>query len=325
MQPRPPALIVFAGDEGCAAVVALMSAEYRVPVLKITADGRSCSFLSDFLFEFLPSAQEQADALGEYAVRRLGLSSAVILAPNDASGRALADGFANGAERAGGVVDTTVSYSPLATNIRPDLGKVFSSTTRAKHGRVKLGTVLTPEERTEAFGDAQRGDVLFSGAESDSTSEQRIQSGEGFFFALSPFKVDAYASQLPTLPRGTVLLGNSSWADLEALAGNSTATEGMYLAAPLLPEPSDSNAVLLSYLQGAPRSVNEWELLGLDAGTYVGQLLSAQESSGQDVFHTLARMGRFSGIAAEVDFAGTHQNRAVRILQYQDGELRTIR
>ena len=54
--------VVFAGDEGSAAAVALESNEYRCPTLKLTADARSMTPISPYLIEFLPSAEAQARA-----------------------------------------------------------------------------------------------------------------------------------------------------------------------------------------------------------------------------------------------------------------------
>jgi ABC-type branched-subunit amino acid transport system substrate-binding protein len=289
-------LIVFAGDEGAAAVVALKSAAFHVPVLKLTSDPRSFATISNYVFEFLPSGESQGRILGDYAARNLMLQGAVILAPQDARGRAVAEGFTKGFGDAGRQVDAERLYSTDAVSIRPDFDAVMADTARFGYGR----------------------DVLYA------DSSIRGIAAEGLFFTLSRDRIESCAKQIGTLPDNVILLGNSSWMDLDALSEQRAMTTGMYMVLPLMPEPLDTTGLVAGYRQmGA--AVNEWALLGLDAGTLVGRIMATRPRSQQDVVRALANAPRMTGVATIVDFRNGHQSTAARVVRYENDGLHVVK
>jgi len=322
MQKSDVRLVVFAGDEGPAAVVALQSAKYRVPVLKLTSDTRSYTVVSPYLLEFLAGGGRQAEVLGQFAVNELRLAQLMILSPADSRGHVLESSFRAGVERAGGTVEDTRAYEPETPNVRPELAAIFSSESRVAGGRAPLTAALTPEERTEAFGDSQRGEVLFSGTDDSTSPPPRL--GEGLFFVISPDKAESYAAQLILLPKGTLLLGNSSWVGLGALPGENAATEGMHVVVPLLPEVIEKDALLSGYEAETGEEANEWGLLGLDAGDFVGRVMASSRAK-QDLSKVIPQMPRFVGRAVEVDFAGARENRVAKVLRFENGEFVPVR
>ena len=323
MQINAVRLVVFAGDEGSAASVALLSAKYRVPVLKLTSDSKSFTPFSAHLFELLPSGERQAAVLGQYAVRELRLAQLMVLNSRDARGTVLSDGFRRGVLAVGGVLDVTRSYEPETQNIRPQLAEIFSDQQRLARGATPLKAALTPEERAEMFGDPHRGEVLFTGTNEDTTSPALL-IGEGLFVVLTPDKVDSYAGQLTMLPKGTVLLGNSSWINPATLSANYSVTNGMYIAGPMLPEAVERDGLIDGYEAEKSGDANEWELLGLDAGEFVGKIMNNPRGR-QDLAKLIPQMPRFVGRAVEVDFGGAHENRLAKILRYENGELTPVR
>ena len=323
MQKSDARLVVFAGDEGPAAVVALLSAKYHVPVLKLTSDTRSYTRLSPYLFEFLAGGERQAEVLGEFAVKELRLAQLMILSPADTRGDALGSSFRAGVERAGGTVEDVRAYEPETQNVRPELAAIFSSESRAAGGRAPITAALTPEERAEAFGDSQRGEVLFSGTDNDSALSPPLL-GEGLFFVVSPDKAESCAGQLTLLPKGTVLLGNSSWVNLGAPAGANANTDGMHIVVPLLPKVIEKDALITGYETETGGEVNEWDLLGLDAGEFVGKVIASPRAK-QDWAKVIPQMPRFEGRAVEVDFGGAHENRVAKVLRFENGEFLPVR
>jgi hypothetical protein len=319
MQVSEVRLVVFAGDEGSAASVALLSAKRRVPVLKLTSDTKSFAPFSTHLFELLPSGEKQAEALGQFTVRDLHLAQTMILRSNDARGITLGSSFERGVTNAGGTLDVTRSYEPETQNIRPELAEIFSDQRRLARGAAPLKAALTPEERTEVFGDAHGGEVLFSGTEEDSTSPA-VLTGEGLFVVLTPDKVGSYAAQLTMLPKGTILLGNSSWINPAALSDHDPVTSGMHIVAPLLPKAVAKDGLIDGYEAEKSGEANEWELLGLDAGEFVGKVMNNPRGR-QDLTKIIPQMPRFVGRVVEVDFGGAHENRLAKILRFENGEL----
>lgn len=323
MQLKDVRLVVFAGDEGSAASVALLSAQHRVPVLKLTSDTRSFTPFSSYLFEMLPSGERQAEAMGQFAVRELRLAQTMILCPDDIRGTVLGGSFERGVKSVGGTLDVTRTYEPETQNIRPELAEIFSDQRRMARGATPLKAALTPEERTEAFGDSHSGEVLFSGTENDSTSPL-VLLGEGLFVVLSPEKVNTFAGQLTMLPQGTMLLGNSSWINPTALSEHDVVTSGMHIVAPMLPEAAEKDGLMNSYETEKNGDANEWELLGLDAGEFVGKIMNNPRGR-QDLTKIIPQMSRFVGRAVEVDFGGARENRLLKILRYENNELVPVR
>lgn len=323
MQKSDARLVVFAGDEGPAAAVALLSAKYHVPVLKLTSDVHSYTSLSPYLFEFLAGGERQAEVLGQFAVHELRLAQLMILSPADTRGSVLESSFRSGVERAGGTVEDARAYDPETPNVRPELTAIFSSESRTAGGRTPLTAALTPEERAEAFGDSQRGEVLFSDSEDDSATSPPLL-GEGLFFVISPDKAESYAGQLALLPKGTVLLGNSSWVNLGALAGENANTDGMHIVVPLLPKVIEKDALISGYEAETGGEANEWDLLGLDAGDFVGRVMAGSRAK-QDLAKVIPQMPRFEGRAVEVDFGGAHENRVAKVLRFENGEFLPVR
>jgi hypothetical protein len=320
-------LIVFAGDEGAAVVTALGAATQHIPVLKLTSDPRSCSRLCPVFFDFLPSGEMQARYLAEFASRDLSVPACMLLTAQDARGRALADGFKQGLKSSKAILEGQRFYPVDTYSVRAGLAALFADSTRLARGGTGLKTALSSEERAQAFGDASRGEVLFTPG-ADSTKVDTIHYREGLFFAVTPERALEYSKQLPVMPTATMLMGNSSWIDLQEGARLAPALNGMYISAPLLPEESvsDTGLIVLDYRMAVgKRTLSAWELLGLDAGEFVGRVLDQSPRKAQEVAKLLSEAPRYVGRATVVDFAGGHENRAARVLRFDNGDLRVIR
>lgn len=316
-------LLVFAGDEGSAAVVAMKSAEFKVPVLKLTNDYRSLTALSPLLVDFLPSTDAQGRCLAEFAARTLGIAGSLVLCPDDARGRASMDGFRAGLRESKKLLESAKYYPTDAVSIRSEVEALFADTVRLSLGGVKVESALTNEERAEMFGDSQRGEVLFGAGSADSTAAEADKAREGFFFSIASDKIDAYAKQLPAMPEGTVLLGNSSWMDMDALNRQLNVTDDMYIVVPLLPVTSDTSEFFRGYQATKNHPATPWELLGLDAGEFVGQVFAKQPKSRADVVKSIVGL-TYTGRAVAVDFGDGHENRKARIMRFDGGNLITI-
>ncbi|MDD5089170.1 MAG: ABC transporter substrate-binding protein [bacterium] len=320
-----PLLAIFAGDEGSAAAAAMRAAEQGIPLLKITADQRSYTEIGDRVFEFLPSGQKQAEVLGRFAALDLGLAVGMILTPQDAKGRAHAAGFAKGTTQAGGRIEAERFYPAFAANVRNEIAELLGNEQRKARGALPLTGALTEEEREQMFGDPLGGEMLLGGRDADSLMPSGSVGSEGLYFVVAPERVETFASQLTRLPEGTILLGNSSWLNENALARYPSLTEGMYLTAPLLQHGDETAPLLAIYQESNGSLADAWELLGLDAGDFVSQVMNRSPRSRQDVVHQLSSMPPFAGAAVTVDFSEGKENRAARILQFEAGEFRVVR
>ena len=317
-------LLLFAGDEGSALAVTFLSREYGVTVIKLNTSDRSFTEFSPLVFEFLPSTFTQAKALGEFATGILQNDFALVLTPENETGKAGREGFIQGVSSLGGSIDAVISYPSTTTNVRRELAEVFTAEPRLARGEPPLKSLLSKEERERLFGDEDAGEVL-EDAFSDSTYEDTITTRESFYFSLDSEDIDNFSSQLSIIPKRTTLFGNSGWIDVGALERQTTVTNGMYISVPLLPSVSDTFVYVDRYVTATGAPPGPWELLGIDAGEFVGSVMMDAPESRREMVKTLEKSERFSGLSVVVDFAGKHENRYTRILQHRYGSLKTIR
>jgi ABC-type branched-subunit amino acid transport system substrate-binding protein len=323
MQDDSLLLLVFAGDESAALGVTFLSNVSKVPVLKLTSDTRTLTTFGSELFEFLPSSATQAAQLGKFAARDLHNQSGMILSSADEKGRALALGFKSGMIAEHGRLESEEYYSPETESVRPDLERVFANKTRISSGKSPLRGALTPEERAELFGNARGGEVLMGDHDSDIGADSS-RGKEALFFGIISEKIDAFSSQLRTLPRDVTFFGNSSWIDNDALSRQSKITDGMFISAPLLPEPLETDDLLRRFETAIGGKATAWELLGLDAAQFVSQVMTKKPQRRSEIRSTILNITPFFGRVVTVKFEGKHENQTARILKYEDGELKVV-
>jgi ABC-type branched-subunit amino acid transport system substrate-binding protein len=317
-------LLLFAGDEGSAMTVTLLSREYGVPVIKLNSSAKSFTEFSPMVHEFLPSTFTQAEALGKYATEALNNDFTLILSPEDEDGRAGKDGFMQGVISQKGTVDAVVSYPPSATSVRRELADLFSAAPRMARGESPLKSVLSREEREQLFGDKNAGEVLGENS-AEPAYEDTITTREAFYFSLTPENIDNFASQLSAIPIRTTLFGNSSWIDYSALERQTSVTNGMYIAVPLLPSVSDTLTYVDGYVKATGAPPGAWELLGIDAGEFTGGIMNKQPNSRKQIVDLLVQSDPYYGLSVNVRFSKDRENNFARILRHSDGELTTIR
>lgn len=291
-------LVVVAGDEGSTVATALLSNELHVPVLKLTSDEHSFADLSEQLFEFLPSCEAQGECLAAYAVIEQQAAQATVLTPDAGRAGATARGFCRGMQQEAQRDPILHYYSPASASIKQqlvDLRDDFAGFQEASDSQV----VLTSD---------------------GTTSEQAV-----FFFALPRDRIESYAAQMTRFPGNVQLYGNAGWLHRDALGRQSRITENMYIVAPLLPEPDGESDALDSLQAASGASPTEWELLGIDAGNFVGKLLATKPSTRREMAKALQATETFHGIATRVDFRAAHENRNARIVQFDGTNLIVIR
>ncbi|MBI5059043.1 ABC transporter substrate-binding protein [candidate division KSB1 bacterium] len=323
MQDDGTRLVVCAGDEGSAVAVALLSKQLQTPVLKLTSEPRSFTSLSSWLYEFLPSLEAQGEVLGNYVVKQRMCRFACSLTPDDDRGSALASGFRMGVERSKGVLDGERFYAAGAPRILPELTEIYR-TQASRLSAADAAIALSAGEREELFGDSAGGEVLAVSVDGAAAAAGNADH-DALFFALGSDRIDAYAAQLKTLSRHTLLCGNSGWIHDAALERNRRVTDDMLIVSPMLPVPRDTSAMLTAYHDATDTPASEWELLGLDAAAYVARALAAGADSRAEVIRIMNELDQFDGAAVQVDFRYGHENRAARLLEYSGGGLKVIK
>ena len=312
-------LVVFAGDEGSATTLSVLSNHYQVPVLFLTGYTSSLCDLSDYLFEFMPSRKTQGLALGKYAGEELQIRSVLELVVDDEEGRALEAGFRQGAEETGAAVVGREWFLPTSHSIRAPLRDLFTPPRGENEPEGLLSTALTDSEMAALWG-TNKGEVLLL-KEDSSTTFTRTPAPAGkraLFFCIPSGRASNMISQMGTLPRRTTFLGNSAWIDIEALQEYPEVSDGLIIAAPLLPEVEFRGLMQQIYEDSIGRPASLWELLGIDAAKFVGEIVSAKPESRSEFKETLEQSEPFFGASVQLDFMGGRENQTVRILKYKN-------
>jgi ABC-type branched-subunit amino acid transport system substrate-binding protein len=316
-------LLVFAGDEGSASSLALLSDRYQIPVLMLTGYAHSFTDLSDYVFEFLPSRFTQSLALAQFAAKDLQIRSFLELVASDDEGRALEEGFRRGVERAGGAVKAVEWYSPRAPSVRAPLRSLFATSKGDSKDEAQLSAALTDSELTALWGGSE-GEVLLLNRE-DSLQVLTQGAKEALFFAIPSGRVADMASQMGSLPPQTILLGNSAWIDEQALEQFTEISKGLIVAAPLIPEIDEPGFLQQLYEDSVERRAGLWELLGMDAATFIATVMTRQPASRQAMKDALRGISPFEGTSVRLDFQEGRENRAVRILRYEEGTFHVLK
>ena len=313
-------LVVFAGDEGSATTLAVLSKQYQTPVLFLTGYTSSLCDLSDYLFEFMPSRKTQGFALGKYAGEELEIRSVLELVVDDEEGRALEAGFREGAEETGAAVVGREWFLPTAHSIRAPLRDLFTPPRGENEPEGLLSTALTDSEMAALWG-TSKGEVLLLKEEDSLMTITRTSAPKGkraLFFCIPSGRASNMISQMGTLPRRTTFLGNSAWIDIEALKEYPEISDGLIIAAPLLPEVKFRGLMQQVYEDSIGQKASLWELLGIDAAKFVGEIVSTKPESRNAFKEALEQTEPFFGTSVQLDFMGGRENQAVRILKYKN-------
>jgi len=316
-------LLLFAGDEGSATTLALLGDKYRVPIILLTGYAKSLTGLSDYIFEFLPSRHTQSSALAEFAVENLKIRSFLELVVSNAEGHAMEEGFRSRAGKAGAVIEAVEWYSPNAPSIRASLRNLFSASQRSGRQRGELSAAVSDSEMTALWG-TRDGEVLLLGRE-DSLKSPPISGDEGLFFAIASGRAADMASQIGSLPQSTVLLGNSAWVDAQSLEEFPEIADNLVASAPMLPDVEAPEGLQALYEDSVGRGAGLWELLGLDAVAFLGGILHGGSDSPRAVYENLLKTSPFAGASVQLDFRGGRENKAVRILRFEDGTFTALK
>ncbi len=312
-------LVVFAGDEGSATALAVLSNQYQTPVLLLTGYTSSLCDLSDYLFEFMPSRKTQGFALGKYAGEELQIRSVLELVVEDENGQTIEAGFRRGIQEANGVIVGQEWYLPTAHSIRAPLRNLFTPPRGENEPEKLLSTALTDSEMAALWGNNE-GEVLLLKKEDSLATVTRTPAPAGkraLFFCIPSGRASDMISQMGTLPRRTTFLGNSAWIDGEALQEYPEVSDGMIIAAPLLPEVKFRGLMQQVYEDSIGQKATIWELLGFDAAKFIGEIVSKKPKSRSAFKEALEQTEPFFGTSVQLDFKGGRENQAVRILKYE--------
>jgi branched-chain amino acid transport system substrate-binding protein len=328
--------------------------EASIPLISPTANANGIAALGQFVFQANPDYEMRGRAMAGYAVGTLGFRNMAVLAPSDAYGKYLADGFTTEARRLGATIVATESYERGSSNLTSQLRNIRRAGLRLGAdayvnfgGKKKLGELMklvslgVPVKVLDSLlhkGAMVKVSTLIgsgSAAKLDSLgirvvyNEQQVDSLDtpvtgiqGVYAPISsPDEIGVVASQVVYFNLQAQLLGSGEWNNLSELDQHRRYCSGVMFE-------SDS------YIDTSLASYQEWQdaytarfhrrpsknsLLGYDTADLVLQALREGATTRQSLARILASMRSRQGYHATIGFSTRRVNNNVFILQF-DGQ-----
>jgi len=329
----------------------------RLPIISPTATADHLAENGPYIFQANPDYSTRGSSAARYAVEQLRMSSFAILGSDDPVGRAHAEAFRNEAERLGATVFSTVYFPPPAEDLREQFLKIRraimaeSTLIRKKDLQVEaiLENIVMAGGDTLAIADDSTGNEFvsvirlfgptgYSIAESlglpisiyDTTADETdipLMALDGIYIALGePGQLDYVAPQLNYFNIKAQVIGNNEWYDHGRLRDNRVYIDGCLFLSDFYSDESDSTMRLLSMelQQTYQKKLTKFTLYGFDTMNLILDEIGQGVRSRNDLAASLSKVSRFRGLHADIIFAGSRVNRFLHVLQYSNGETRSM-
>ncbi|HQU29639.1 MAG TPA: penicillin-binding protein activator, partial [Nitrospirales bacterium] len=268
--------------------------DYNTPFLTPSSTLLNVRQYGSFWFSTAMTSSVQAKRMAEYAILKMGLHRFVVIYPQTAYGRELADLFAKEVLHSGGEIIAVESYSEDQTDVADQLRRI------KEHDLTKYGTTI--EETTK-------------------TNEKRTVYTPGFdavFLPGQPVHLTLIAAQLAFFDMNVPLLGGNSWHNPELFRwakqdlDGSVFVDGFFLNSP---DPS-IHMFAQRYRDHYQQEPSLFSVQAFDAATMVLETIRNGAQSGQDVWDQLVRRSDLPALSGFASFSSAGiLNRRLYVLQ----------
>ena len=268
--------------------------DYNTPFLTPSSTLLNVRQYGSFWFSTAMTSSVQAKRMAEYAILKMGLHRFVVIYPQTAYGRELADLFAKEVLHSGGEIIAVESYSEDQTDVADQLRRI-KELDLTKYG-------ATIEETTK-------------------TNEKRTVYTPGFdavFLPGQPVHLTLIAAQLAFFDMNVPLLGGNSWHNPELFRwakqdlDGSVFVDGFFLNSP---DPS-IHMFAQRYRDHYQQEPSLFSVQAFDAATMVLETIRNGAQSGQDVWDQLVRRSDLPALSGFASFSSAGiLNRRLYVLQ----------
>lgn len=311
-------------------MLSLLSKYENFPFISPLNSQRGLASVSPYTFQINPDAELKGKFLAEYAVHELKFNTFAILAPADAYGQAMVNGFEETVLDSGREVvekqwyyQDTQDFSRQFKAIRK---KGFYITFR--DSVMSIDSVLTDEEIQEQFQQYLT-ETLFSDKTRREIDSTQVPSPgiDALFIITYPEYVPFMGPQFAFQNIQTTLLGNEGWNIPDQLIQQRVYLDGLvYISAGYFdPESWNYRTFLSRFRQEMQESPNKYHLLGYDIGkwmiTHYRPGMSRKEY--RDV---LAASGFYEGILENIKFGlKPRVNSELNIIRFYLGQFLKVK
>jgi ABC-type branched-subunit amino acid transport system substrate-binding protein len=328
--------------------------EASIPIVSPTANANGIAATGLFVFQANPDYETRGRAMARYAIEKKGFSRLAVLAPSDAYGKFLAEGFVDEARRLGANIVATEWYERGKTDLSTQLRNLRRAGLRlgsdafiAFGGKKRLGELMklvslgVPVKTLDSLlhkgalvnatlllgpDAAARLDslgisVVYNEIMTDSL-DTPIVSIEGLYVPIStPAEIGVVTSQTVYFNIQAQLLGSGEWNSLSELDENRRYSTGVVFESDSFEDTSSSGYQEweAGYRARFQRRPSKNSLFGFDAAAMILQAMREGATTRQSLARALAGMREYRGFHSVIGFSPRRVNSHLSILRF-DGQ-----
>jgi ABC-type branched-subunit amino acid transport system substrate-binding protein len=347
---------VFSTTVQSAAAVANMRS---VPLISPTANGNGLAGIGSYIFQANPDYEMRGRAMARYAVERKGYRSLAVLAPSDAYGKFLAEGFLREAIRLGAKIVSAQWYDHGASDLKQQLAEIRKKGMLAGAepripfgGRMKQTSILKlsnygiPLKRIDSLmrvgstvsgrwllGDHAR-EVLDSLAIPVTYDESRVDSLEYPVESIDAIyipigkaeEIGMVSSQVVYYNLKTQILGSGEWNSLSELNANRRYADGVIFDSDTHVDTTGGryDRFVAGFAARFKHRPSKNALFGYDAAGVMLDCLRKGATTREALQRALAGVTAYQGEHAKIGFLSGRVNCWLSIMQFSGDEVRHI-
>ncbi|MCU0453668.1 MAG: penicillin-binding protein activator [Bacteroidetes bacterium] len=330
-----------------------------LPMLTPTATSNGIAAVGSNIFQGNPDYDARGRAMAAYAWERLGARTFGVLAPTDAVGKLVADGFVDEVKRRQGDLVSVQWYYAGSTDLRSQLEEMrvvalkrkivpyfdFSSGIRHEHvnamlmagasqrivdslmesgGTMSVDSLLGPIGRS--LVDSLRLPTKLPVINYDSLGIA-VDSIHAIFVPIaSSEEIGVVSSQISLFNFQTAILGTADWNDPAELDRNRRYTNGVYFSIDAMPNTQDRSyrTFVTSYQAMAQRPPTVNALIGFDAAQLVLDAITRGATLRREIAEALSTVRGHRGLHGVVSFQPNRVNGAMGIMRYLNGSMTKV-
>jgi ABC-type branched-subunit amino acid transport system substrate-binding protein len=329
-----------------------------LPMLTPTATSNGIAAVGPHIFQGNPDYDTRGRAMAAYAWERLGARTFGVLAPTDAVGKLVADGFIDEVKRRQGDLVSVQWYYAGSTDLRSQLEEMrlialkrkevpyvdFASGVKHEHvnamlmagasqhivdslmevgGRMSVDSLLGPNGRLLA--DSLKLPTKLPVIKYDSLGIA-VDSIHAIFVPIaSSDEIAVVSSQLSLFNFQTAILGTADWNEPPELDRNRRYTNGVYFSVDAVPNVQDRTyrAFDAAYQASVRRPPTLNALLGYDAAQLILEAIGRGATLRAEISEALTTIRAYRGLHGLVSFQPNRVNGAMGVMRYMNGSIRT--
>lgn len=327
-----------------------------LPLLTPTATSNGIAAVGSNIFQGNPDYDTRGRAMAAYAWEKLGARTFGVLAPTDAVGKLVADGFIDEVKRRQGDLVSVQWYYAGSTDLRSQLEEMrlvalkrkevpyvdFASGVRHEHvnimlmsgasprivdslmetgGTMSVDSLLGPNGRVLA--DSLKIPTKLPVIKYDSLGIA-VDSIHALFVPIaSSEEIAVVSSQLSLFNFQAAILGTGDWNEPSELDRNRRYTNGVYFSVDAQPDVQDRTyrTFAAAYQTAAQRPPTVNALFGYDAAQLVLEAISRGATLRPEIAEALSTVRSYRGLHGPISFQPNRVNGAMFIHRYINGAI----